>query len=380
MNSAVPNRALRSHLRPGDIERALKGSHEIDAEFLAEPALQQLVEWGNLEVHSDTSEVATVEDFWRVRNLYQMSVAGEAAQEAIALFEQSIRQPGELQAAALDDIRRHLNRIAEISTGGEAKDSEVADVFNSIRQRFDELTAQAQRFMGGIQRRIDLQSLDVESFLTYKQRLIDYLERFLRELVMATHEISTMYSLDRSASRAEFASSRRGPRDDRSLIRCRGRAGRQSRGVGGSLAGSMRMVRRDSRAALAGGRIAFGGAGGDSVADRDHIRNKRSSRRPQRSIIGLHGACDLVCPNRKRSRRSSSLARRICDAFVPASFVGSGNAGASRRRAGGVDHELARGAAHAHFAAPAQIRPIYTARPACGGYRSHARQSTALPG
>jgi uncharacterized protein (TIGR02677 family) len=190
------------HLRPSDVERALQASSRLGAAFPLEPALQQLVEWGNLEAHSDTSEVATVEDFWRVRNLYQMSVAGEAAQEAIALFEQSIRQPGELQAAALDDIQRHLIRIAAISAGGEAEDSEVADVFGSIRQRFDELTAQAQRFMGGIQRRIDLQSLDVESFLTYKQRLIDYLERFLRELVMATHEISTcIRSIDPQAVR-----------------------------------------------------------------------------------------------------------------------------------------------------------------------------------
>jgi uncharacterized protein (TIGR02677 family) len=86
--------------------------------------------------------------------------------------------------------------------GGNAEDSEVADVFKSIRQRFDELTTQAQRFMGGIQRRIDLQSLDVESFLAYKQRLIDYLERFLRELVMATHEISTyVRSIDPQAVR-----------------------------------------------------------------------------------------------------------------------------------------------------------------------------------
>jgi len=57
--------------------------------------------------------------------------------------------------------------------------------FSLLRQRFDELTAQAQRFIGGLQRRIELQGLNVESFLTYKQRLIDYLERFLSQLVLA---------------------------------------------------------------------------------------------------------------------------------------------------------------------------------------------------
>jgi uncharacterized protein (TIGR02677 family) len=179
------------HLRPSDVEQALGASNQLETAMLPESALQQLVIWGNLESHPDTSEVASVEDFWRVRHLYQMSPAGEAAEAALALFEQSIRQPGELQTAALDEIRRQLARIQGMSAHGEANDNEVANAFSLIRQRFDELTAQAQRFMGGIQRRIDLQSLPIESFLSYKNRLIDYLERFLQELVMATHEIST---------------------------------------------------------------------------------------------------------------------------------------------------------------------------------------------
>jgi uncharacterized protein (TIGR02677 family) len=183
------------HLRPDDIERALRESRGLEPGTVTEAALQALVAWGNLESHPDTSEVATVEDFWRVRFLYQMSPAGAAAEAALAAFEESIRKPGELQSAALDDIRGHLARIEALcrSPRGEregADDAEVANIFSLTWRRFEELTSQAQRFMAGIQRRIDLQTLDMESFLTYKQKLIDYLERFLRELVMATHAIS----------------------------------------------------------------------------------------------------------------------------------------------------------------------------------------------
>jgi uncharacterized protein (TIGR02677 family) len=188
------------HLRPSDVENGLRQFRNLDAGIGIELALQQLVEWGNLESHPDNSEVATVEDFWKVRHLYQMSTAGEAAEAALAIFEESIRQPGELQSAALDDIRRHLIRIAELAAGDQIDDVEASNVLSLIRQRFDELTGQAQRFMGGIQRRVDLQSLGIEAFLSYKQRLIDYLERFLRELVMATHEISRCIGLiDRAA-------------------------------------------------------------------------------------------------------------------------------------------------------------------------------------
>src|SRR5260370_13776807 len=179
------------HLRPTDVEPHFADGCVRYADGTAvEIMLQQLMAWGNLEAHSDTAEVLTVDDFWRVRNLYQMSPAGEAAEAALAVFEQSLRQPGELQAAALDDIRKQLDQVIFLAQEVKVGDGDVFNAFSLLRQRFEELTAQAQRFIGGLQRRIELQGLNVESFLTYKQRLIDYLERFLSQLVLAGHEIA----------------------------------------------------------------------------------------------------------------------------------------------------------------------------------------------
>jgi uncharacterized protein (TIGR02677 family) len=186
------------HLRPADVESQLADRSARHAEATAiEGVLQQLVAWGNLEAHPDTAEVSTVEDFWRVRNLYQMSPAGEAAEAALSVFEQLLKQPGELQAAALDDIRHQLKQVISLSYREQVDDGEVFNTFSLLRQRFEELTAQAQRFIGGLQRRMELQGLNVESFLSYKQRLIDYLERFLSHLVLAAHEIAmTIHSID----------------------------------------------------------------------------------------------------------------------------------------------------------------------------------------
>jgi uncharacterized protein (TIGR02677 family) len=41
-----------------------------------------------------------------------------------------------------------------------------------------------------LQRRIDLQGIDIDQFLAYKQRLLDYLERFVQELIVSTAEIA----------------------------------------------------------------------------------------------------------------------------------------------------------------------------------------------
>jgi hypothetical protein len=70
-----------------------------------EAALRQLRLWGNLEATQDNAEQSSLEAFYRLRFLYALSAAGEAAERALAVFEETLSQPGELQTAALRDIR-----------------------------------------------------------------------------------------------------------------------------------------------------------------------------------------------------------------------------------------------------------------------------------
>jgi uncharacterized protein (TIGR02677 family) len=103
------------HLLPADLERALEqGGMPVESETVAS-ALAQLVTWGNLEAHPDTAEVATVEEFYRTRHLFQLSQAGEAAERAIAFFDQVLGEAGELQAVALGDIRVLLEELLELA-------------------------------------------------------------------------------------------------------------------------------------------------------------------------------------------------------------------------------------------------------------------------
>jgi uncharacterized protein (TIGR02677 family) len=179
------------HLRPDDLVGVLAGAQcpePVDRAAI-DPALAQLVDWGNLASHPDTAEVATVEEFYRERLLYQLTPAGEAAERALAVYDETLVQPGELQAAALGDIRDLLRELAALGTADPPDAGKVHRTLMSLRTRFDELTARAQTFMGSLQRTIDLQGIDLDAFCAYKDTLIDYLERFIGELVIATDEI-----------------------------------------------------------------------------------------------------------------------------------------------------------------------------------------------
>lgn len=179
------------HLRPQEVAGALAAAgwpEPVDAGGV-ESALASLREWGNLDAHPDTADVATVEEFYRPRYLFQITPAGEAAERALALYEQTLEQQGELQTAALGDIRALLGELAALAETPDPDEAKVHRALRTLRDRFDELTSRAQAFMGSLQRTIDLQGVDVARFLAYKETLIGYLERFIGELVIATADI-----------------------------------------------------------------------------------------------------------------------------------------------------------------------------------------------
>jgi uncharacterized protein (TIGR02677 family) len=180
------------HLRPADVMAELRVfgfSPAVDMTGI-DNELTQLCEWGNLESRPDTTEVSTVDDFLRRRYLYQLTVRGEAAERAVAEYEEAVLQTGELQTTALADIRGLLAELAMLAGPETPDEGKVHRNLITLRTRFEELTRRAQSFMNGLQRRIDLQGIDLDVFLAYKQRLLDYLERFIQELIVATAEIA----------------------------------------------------------------------------------------------------------------------------------------------------------------------------------------------
>jgi uncharacterized protein (TIGR02677 family) len=155
-------------------------------------ALTRLVEWGNLRADPDTSRVTTVEDFHRSRFLYQLTERGEAVELAITAYDEALGRRGALQAVALADIAMQLHALAALA---DAKDPDTAKVHLLLRglvDRFTDLAGNAQAFMGSLQRTIDLHDADADVFRAYKDRLIDYLERFIKDLVSTGSEIARL--------------------------------------------------------------------------------------------------------------------------------------------------------------------------------------------
>lgn len=179
------------HLRSEDVLAELV--HDAPAAPKAvTDALAQLVEWGNLRADPDTSRVTSVEDFHRARFLYQVTHAGEAAERSLAVFDEQLGRRGALQAVALEDIATGLRALHALTLQAEPDVGRTGLLLRDLVRRCADLAENAQAFMGSLQRTIDLYELDTEAFRAYKDRLIEYLERFIKDLTGVGGEIAEL--------------------------------------------------------------------------------------------------------------------------------------------------------------------------------------------
>lgn len=184
------------HMRPEDVVADLGRPGETD-EVVA--ALDKLVDWGNLRADPDTSRVTTVEDFHRARYLYQLTAAGQAAEQAIAVYEEAIGRRGSLQSVALADIAAQLRSLADLAQVTDLDPAKVHLLLLALAERFAGLADNAQAFMASLRRVIDFADGDVDAFVAYKQRLIDYINRFIADLANRGAEIATVLTRIESA-------------------------------------------------------------------------------------------------------------------------------------------------------------------------------------
>ncbi|MCF8571236.1 TIGR02677 family protein [Gordonia sp. HY002] len=178
------------HVRPDDIAMALAadGGERVTDDEVGE-ALARLAQpsWGNVLTFADSSRVTALADFYRRRMLYQLSREGEAAERALAQYDAALGSRGALQSVALEDIVVLLTALRDTvrrhADGVEVDTAVTHQNQLSLRARFVELAENAVAFMGSVQRAIDLHDADVDAFLAYKEQLIEYLERFIGDLL-----------------------------------------------------------------------------------------------------------------------------------------------------------------------------------------------------
>jgi uncharacterized protein (TIGR02677 family) len=189
---AAAKRQYRLQLRPDEVLAEASWPNGRPATEELNAALAQLAIWGNLESQPDTARVSNLTDFYRARFLYRLSHAGEAVEAGLAAFLATLSRRAELQSVALEDIANRLQALDRLAAAG-AGPIDAAKLHETLRDLvrvFEGLAENAQSFMADVARSIELQQADATAVVAYKRRLIDYLERFMGDLVRRSDGIA----------------------------------------------------------------------------------------------------------------------------------------------------------------------------------------------
>ena len=117
-------------------------------------------DWGNLESQPDTARVSSLNDFYRARFLYRLSHGGEAVEAGLTVFFQTLYRRAELQTVALEDITSRLlalRQLVDDTTSPDGPDvAKMHEVLRDLVRVFEDLAENAQAFMAGVARSLEL--------------------------------------------------------------------------------------------------------------------------------------------------------------------------------------------------------------------------------
>jgi uncharacterized protein (TIGR02677 family) len=185
---AAAKRQFRLHLRPDEVLAEGHWSTTPRIEDI-QTVLNQLVDWGNLESMPDMARVSSINDYYRARMLYRLSRGGEAVESSLQVFTQTLGRQAQLQSLALEDITTHLQTLQILAEQPYPDSAKVHATLRDLVRVFESLVENAQAFMVDIARSLSAQQAQLHAVLAYKNRLIDYLQRFIGDLVSRSSSI-----------------------------------------------------------------------------------------------------------------------------------------------------------------------------------------------
>jgi Protein of unknown function (DUF2397) len=150
----------RLQLRPDEVLAEAKWPNAPQRIEEVNVLLTQSAAWGNLESQPDTARVSSLSDFYRACFLYRLSRGGEAVEAALTAFLQTLQRRAELQSVALEDIAGQLQSLRALAEAAETDVAKVHETLRHLVRVFESLAENAQAFMAGVARSIELRQAE----------------------------------------------------------------------------------------------------------------------------------------------------------------------------------------------------------------------------
>lgn len=148
--------------------------------------LDVLVEWGNLIPIQDTSKVSTVEEFKNKQFRYQLSEYTVEIERMAIRLENIFVEGASLEPTLLERIKNHLEKFHAIV---EEDIKSVGIWWRDLNTDFKRLNQNYQDYIRELHSIKAEEMMKTREFLVFKDKFIDYLRDFIKELQKNTYGI-----------------------------------------------------------------------------------------------------------------------------------------------------------------------------------------------
>lgn len=192
------SREYRYHLTAQEITEAVEAEmrqpYSLD---VCKGDLHSLVTWGNLSMLPDMSRVTTIADFRSPVLLYQ---ATPEALEFETFIEQHLHVGASEGGLHQGDLRHLLELLQSIHLWLEEKESlftierglEISEAWKLAFATWERVTHDAAQYLGSMNQ-IAQNTLDIPTYMTFKQAVITYIQNFAGTLAQYSHTLRTLF-------------------------------------------------------------------------------------------------------------------------------------------------------------------------------------------
>lgn len=177
-----------SEFTPEDVAiRLVESGHGIDAAFVGE-RLESLRRWGNLTVSSAVGNPQNIQDYYRRRNRYLITRAGQEVHQIVADVLTRVDEVTDVSTGRLRALLEALDRLAALDAKRAEADA-LADVVGAVFDPHEAFTAEISQLFAAINQWQSRYDLSPEELRFFAEVLVGYVGDRLDEIERAARPI-----------------------------------------------------------------------------------------------------------------------------------------------------------------------------------------------
>ena len=180
-----------AELTPSEVTARLAEAGTVLEETTVGQRLEQLREWGNLEVSASIGQVGTVEDYYRRRNRYLITRVGQEVHDLVEGVLAQVDDVRDVSLGRLEQLRSALATLTRLDAASAPPDR-LAEAVRAVFDPHVAFSAEITQFFAAINQWQSRFDLDEDEFAFFSEVLVGYVGERLETLRRAARPVASL--------------------------------------------------------------------------------------------------------------------------------------------------------------------------------------------